>query len=343
MSRRGSIAKDRNGTWSFVVDVSTGSRRRQYRRRGFATKREAQAALTELLASLQRGTFVRPERLSVGDYLQGWMASLESSGRSRSTVSSYRHCLRLHVVPYIGEVQLQALAPVDLDRLYRHLLEGGRRIDRADGTRGLSKRTVRYIHVIVSAALKDAVAKGLLARNPAEAATPPAASATKAPEMAWWRPEELQEFLAFVEGHELAALFRVAAMTGMRRGEVVGLRWIDLDLDAARLTVRRQVTAVDNEPRWGSPKSDKGRRTIDLDDDTVAALRALEAKARWRRSDQPAGEHLGVLFARADGTPLHPDHVTTVFDRLVAHSGLRRIRLHDLRHSHAAHQFRRRC
>lgn len=333
MSRRGSIREEANGTWSLVVDVPGGAgRRRQLRRRGFTTRREAQAALVELLATLQRGTFVRPEKVRLGEYLVAWMDALETSGRSPATVSSYRHTLRLHVVPYLGDVQLQALAAVDLDRLYRRLLESGRR-NGAGG--GLSRRTVRYVHVIVSAALSDAVAKGLLSRNPAAAATPPAAAATRAPEMAWWRPEELQAFLSFVEDHELAPLFRLAAVTGMRRGELVGLSWIDVDLEAGKLTVRRQLTAVDYQVRWQSPKSERGRRTIDLDPATVEALARLEGD----RSRRPAhgSPTADLVFAQPDGSPLHPDRVSAVFDGLVARSGLRRIRLHDLRHTHAAH------
>lgn len=300
MSRRGSIRRDPGGTWSFVVDVSSGGRRRQLRRRGFRTKGAAQAALTELLATMQRGTFVKPERLTVGEYLAEWMEALEGSGRSRSTVSSYRHSLRLHVVPYVGDVPLQGIGAVDLDRLYRRLLEGGRRRG-GDAVPGLSRRTVRYVHVILSAALGDAVAKGLLARNPARAATPPAASATRGPEMAWWRPEELTSFLASIEGHELAPLFRLAAMTGMRRGEVLGLRWIDVDLAGARLTVRRQLTSVDYLVEWDSPKSDKGRRTIDLDTGTVEVLAALEARAR-----ATGDHHPGVVFTRPMGRPCTP-------------------------------------
>jgi len=330
MGRRGSVNKEGNGTWSFVVDVAGSSgRRRQLRRRGFPTRREAQAALTELLADLQRSTFVKPEKLTVGDYLQGWMDVLEFSGQAEATVSSYRHTLRLHVIPRLGEGRLQELAAVDLDNLYRHLLENGRR----NGGGGLSRRTVRYVHVIVSAALSDAVAKGLLARNPASAATPPAAGATRAPEMGWWRPEELRAFLAFVEDHELGTLLRVAAMTGMRRGEIVGLRWIDVELGAGLLTVRRQLTAVDYRLRWDSPKSDKGRRTIDLDADTTETLTGLEAETRSRR----LATDVDLVFCRPDGKPHHPDHVSASFDRLVARSGLRRIRLHDLRHTHAAH------
>ena len=329
MSRRGSIRKEQNGTWCLVVDVAgAGGGRRQVRRRGFATRREAQASLIELLASMQQGTFVKPEKLTVGAYLAEWMDSLVSSGRGPSTVSSYQNSLRLHVAPYVGEIHLQALTARDLDRLYRRLLEEGRR---TPGGGPLSKRTVRYVHTILSAALKDAVNKGLLPRNPAQAASPPSAASTKAPEMAWWRPEELKAFLAFVADDELATLIRVAAMTGMRRGEVVGLRWIDVDLPAGRLTVRRQLASVNYQVRWDSPKSEKGRRTIDLDGETLSALEQVRAAPALEANE------LGLVFPRADGMPRHPEQVSTTFDRLVARSGQPRIRMHDLRHTHAAH------
>lgn len=328
MSRRGSVRKQQNGTWGLVVDMAgTGGNRQQVRRRGFATRREAQTALTELLASMQHGTFVKPERLSVGDYLTEWMDALSSTGRGPSTVYSYQSNLRLHVVPFIGDVYLQALTALDLDRLYRQLLENGRQ-----GGGQLSPRTVRYIHTILSAALKDAVNKGLLSRNPALASSPPAAGATKAPEMSWWRPDQLKEFLKFVAEDDIGSLIRVAAMTGMRRGEVVGLRWVDVDLAAGRLTVRRQLASVNYKVRWDRPKSEKGRRTIDLDDDTLSVLE----QGREQLSALPANE-LGLVFPRADGTPRHPEQVSSTFERLVARSGLPRIRMHDLRHTHAAH------
>lgn len=321
MSRRGSVKKAPNGTWYFVVDLpSAGDQRRQVRRRGFATRGEAQAALTELLASLQQGTFVKRADLTLGQYLTDWTEALPATGRGVATVSSYRHNLRLHVVPYIGGVRLQDLGAVDLDRLYRKLLTSGRR----KGTGGLSNRTVRYVHTVLSAALSDAVAKGLLARNPAQNATPPSAKSARAPEMAWWSPAELRAFLDFAAGHALAPLFRVAGATGMRRGELLGLKWRDVDLDAARITVRRQVTSTDYVVREDEPKSERGRRVITLDPGTVNALRAVPHRSNF-------------VFTDEEGKPFHPEFVPRAFTRLALRSGLPRIRFHDLRHSHVAH------
>ena len=324
MSRRGSVRREANGTWTIVFDVpGDPARRHQHRRRGFATRTAAQVALTEGLAELQAGTFVRPDRITLRAYLESWMESLPASGRRAATVSSYRHLLRLHVVDHIGHLRLQEVSPIDLDRLYAVLRESGRR---SAGGGALSLRTVRYVHTVVSVALADAVAKGVLQRNPASAASPPSASSARAPEMAWWRPEDTSAFLAATAGSELGALFHVAAMTGMRRGELLGLRWSDVDLARARLTVLRQLTSTDYQVRIGEPKTARGRRTIDLDPNTVAVLERLKTRA--------SGQY---VFNLADGSPPHPERITRAFTRAVTDSGLPRIRLHDLRHTHAAH------
>ncbi|MEO7572194.1 MAG: tyrosine-type recombinase/integrase [Acidimicrobiales bacterium] len=322
MSRRGSIKKATNGTWWFVVDLpAADDTRRQVRRRGFATRREAQAALTEVLASLQQGTFVKRERMTLGEYLADWMEALPTSGRGIATISSYRHNLRLHVLPYAGQLRLQDLTAVDLDRLYHLLLTRGR----YNGSGGLSNRTVRYVHTVLSAALREAVGKGLLVRNPAGKATPPSAKSARPPEMAWWRPRELRAFLEFVSGHELSPLFRLAGATGMRRGELVGLRWGDVDLEGARINVRRQITSTDYIVRQDAPKSDRGLRVVTIDPGTVAILEVLDRHPN------------GQVFNDGAGNPRHPESVARIFGRVVKRSGLPRIRFDDLRHSHVAH------
>lgn len=322
MSRRGSIKKAKTGTWWFVVDLpAADDKRRQVRRRGFATRWEAQSALTGLLASLQQGTFVKRERITVGGYLTDWMESLPASGRGVATVSSYRHNLRLHVVPDLGGVQLQELTAVDLDRLYRKLLASGRK----KGTGGLSNRTVRYVHTVLSAALTDAVNKGLLVRSPAKSATPPSAKSAKAAEMVWWRPSELRAFLQFAAAHELAPMFRLAGATGMRRGELVGLRWGDVNLEGERINVRRQITSTDYIVRQDEPKSERGLRVVTLDPGTVEVLRSV-----------PRHES-GHVFVDTNGQPRHPESVARIFSRLTVRSGQPQIRFHDLRHSHVAH------
>jgi integrase len=164
-----------------------------------------------------------------------------------------------------------------LNTLYAALLADGRK-DHAGG--GLSPRTVRYIHTIIHRALKDAVKWGRLARNPADAADPPKAAAASRPESVTWSADQLRTFLEETRGsrHWTAYLllwtaYLLLATTGLRRGECLGLRWSDLDLDGARTSIRQTVIAVKHTAMLGTPKTAKGRGTVTLDSGTVAALR----------------------------------------------------------------------
>lgn len=337
---RGSIKKDASGRWYFVVDLPSGDKRRQVRRRGFLTKDDAQAELDALRGSVKAGTFVEPAKTTLAQYLTVWLDGLAVNGKRATTIDGYRRTLRAYVLDAdIGQIPLQALTAAELDRLYSHLATAGRKARReGDAPAGLSLRTVRYLHSIIGKALADAERKGLVSRNVARLASPPAASSTRAPEMTAWTPEELRTFLASVTEHHHGAMFRLAAMTGLRRGELCGLRWADVDLDASRLTVRRTITTIGHKPVAGDVKSVRSRRSIDVDAATMAALRAHRTAQLEQRMLMGAGyEDQGQVFAMPDGQPWNPDTITQAFDRLVRASGLPRIRLHDLRHTHASH------
>ena len=159
MSRAGSIKRE-GKTWYFVVDIANGAgQRRQVRKRGFATKGEARDALTSALGELQRGRYVRPQRVTVKGYLDDWLDSRTTVGLRPSTIAGYRGIVRRHVEPAIGDLFLQDLEPRDLDRLYADLLMGKRT------GRPLARRTVRYIHTVIGKALRDAVRTGLVPHN----------------------------------------------------------------------------------------------------------------------------------------------------------------------------------
>ena len=216
-----------------VADCAGGDgKRKQLKRRGFSTKKEAAAVLSELLAGVRRGTFVAPTTL--GKYLEGWLAALPASGRRPSTVNGYRGLMRHDVMPSFGSVELQSLSALHLDRLYGELLD-----------RGMAMSSVREVHVVLGKALSDAELKGYVPRNVARLATPPASSASKAPEMKFWTPAQLSVFLTAIEDTQHYPTIRLAAMSGLRRGELAGLRWTDVDLDGCSVSVRRATTG-----RW---------------------------------------------------------------------------------------------
>jgi integrase len=344
MSRRGRVWQEgrakgapalRGAPWYFVVDVAPkGAPRRQVWRGGFPTKEAAERELAELLTSMRDGTFVEPSRTTFGDYLHVWLDGLETTGRRPTTIEGYRKKISRYVLPNdITKLPLQAVTAADLDKLYASLVTSGGR-----GGRKLSLRTVRHVHTIVGKALGDAERQDLLPRNPARRAQPPSAAAARSPEAMTWTPEQLARFLADTAGHPHGVLFRVAAMTGLRRGELCGLRWSDLDLAASRLVVRHTITTVNHRIVEGTVKTAKSRRSVDLDAETVRLLAAHRASQLEERLLVGAAYHdRGLVFARPDGEPWNPDSIGQAFERAVARVDLPRIRLHDLRHSHAVH------
>lgn len=226
---------------------------------------------------------------------------------------------------------IRDIGPGQLNSLYAHLLKSGRR----NGPGGLSPKTVRYIHTIVHKSLSDALDAGLVATNVAERAKPPKPRATSPTELRFWQPDQLRQFLKFVVGHRLEAAWNLSAMTGMRRGEVLGLRWQDIDLGAQRVHVRQALVSVAYEIIVSTPKNHRAR-VIDLDSGTVDQLRLhrkdqLAEKDEWGDGYQDGD----LVFCKENGETLHPQTFTQMFERLTAKTDLPRIRLHDLRHTHA--------
>lgn len=325
-----------------VPDAMTGKRRQKIER-GFISEKAATTALRERLVDVAKGRYVEPSKQTLGEYLKGeWLPSLRNAP---STQASYRRNLEQHVIPKLGGTPLAKLTGLQLTALYRELEAGGRR-DGKPG--GLSARTVRYIHTIIGRALKDAVKHDRLLVNPADKAEPPSARESRAPEMTAWNADELRTFLDWSrdDGDDLHLAWLLSSMTGLRRGELLALRWRDVDLEAARISVRRAVGVVKEA---GKPRVEEGptksghNRVIDIDPDTVAAL----------RRHRSAGEVVALqsvrddayVVSRPDGSQWHPERFSREFVRrlercrfevaAVERTAPPTIRLHDLRHTHA--------
>jgi len=338
MSTQGSIKRDDSGKWFFVIDtVEADGKRKQLKRRGFATKKEAQSALTTVQNDLQRGTYVRPVKMRFGTYLLDWVDGLAASGRRPSTIDSYRQNIKRNVLPTLGGYDLQAVTAIDLDKLYSQLI-----------AKPLSMRTVRYVHTIIGKALSDAERKDLVVRNVARRASPPAASATHGPEMQIWTPEQLRDFLAGIEQHHHYPMITLAAMTGLRRAELCGLRWQDVDLDAATVAVRQTITVVDGKMVVGEVKTKRSKRVVNVDSDTISVLKRWRKEQLRHRLLIGAGwKNTGLVFTMPTGEGWNANTITQAFDRLQTPSKTEdakvtaarppKIRFHDLRHSHASH------
>jgi integrase len=333
--RRGSVKQTANGTWGFVVDIGPDGERKQTRRRGFPTQKAAQAALTRILGSLEQRTYVAPKRQTLATFLTDtWLPAIEHTVRP-ATFDSYRRNVRLHIAGRpIGRRQMQDVDGSDLNALYSQLLHGD------DTHRALAARSVRYVSTILHRAFKDAMKWQHVVRNPVEASDPP--KKTRAPEMQTWKAAEVSAFLTGTGAGRMSGAWCLLATTGMRRGEVLGLRWSDVDLDGARLTITRTLISTGAQRRgdpamaWGTPKTAKGRRQVALDAGTITALRAHRTRQLEERLAVGAGYvDQDLVVAMPDGQPVHPKTMSYWFTLEIKRLGLPRIRLHDLRHTHA--------
>lgn len=318
----GSVKKDEaRGTWYFVIDArSMDGRRRQVKRRGFSRKKDAEKALDELHREMTTGRGVEPTRATFGQFLEErWLPHVETDDRlAPTTRHAYRNAAR-HLIRLTGGVELQELRGDDLDRAYAQLR------DRSTSLR-------RQVHLVAHKSLRDAGRWRLVGFNAAEDATPPP---QPRPDPKAWTPSQVSTFLEHAGQDRWATLWRLAATTGMRRGELVGLCWSDFDADRQEVTVRRNVTVVDHALHFGPPKN--GRyRTIRLDPDTVAVLRAH----RRRQAEEllVLGEYRpdqDSVFTWPDGSLVHPNVISRTFKRIAQRAELPPLRLHSLRHAWA--------
>lgn len=329
--------------WAFTTYVGKGPDGRWIRqlRSGFPTRQAAEKARTELRATIDAGAYVEPSDVTLAQYLrEEWLPATAPPQVKYDTWADRRDTLERYVMPRLGGVALQELNAAHLNRLYTELLRGGRQRRAEGASAGLSPTTVRRVHTMLRKALNDAVRWGRIARNPAPLADPPpmrTVNAARRRAMRTWSQQDLRRFLEATADHPLHTLWLVAASTGLRRSEIAGLRWTDVNLRAHTLIVLQTVTvSEDGYLPEEDQKSDGSARTIHLDARVVAALRSHRAEqAAIRLEVGPAWNDQGLVFPREDGAWWNPNSLTSAFTRAVKAAGLPRIRLHDLRHTHA--------
>ena len=330
---KGSIRQRSKGSWEITIDTgrdgAAGKRLRHFESvKG--TKKDAQRRLHELLHTLEQGAYVRPSRLTVAQFLGEWLQDYARPNTAPRTCERYEEIVRVHLIPALGSFPLLALQPHHIQKYYAEALDSGRR----NGKGGLSALTVHKHHRILYESLRYGVRQGILVRNPAEAVTPPHGQSK---ELTIVGANRLQLILEAAKESPYYALFFMMAYTGVRRGEALGLRWGDIDLGKATLSVVQTLQQLHNgEYIFREPKSKHSQRQIALSPSLAIAL--WEYRLKQEQARRPLGQQLAptdLVFSHPDGRPLRPNTVSRALQEIAQSLGLYSVRLHDLRHAHA--------
>jgi integrase len=302
---------------------------RDQRTKSFARRKDAVDARSSLLADKARGTMVAASKMTLGQHLTQWLAGRRLKPRTKG---NYRDALK-PVHEQLGHIELQKLSKADVDKLVEKMLTAGRRVNQP-GT-PLAPSTVLLTLTVLTTALGDAMKQGLVLRNVAKLVDRPAQVQK---EMKTWTADQAATFLEATSGDRLAIAWGMS-MYGLRRGEVLGLRWCDIDLMKRTITILKTRSVLDGQVLEDEPKSERSKRTLPLDDDMVSKLTTLQLKQRIEAEE--AGDaygscpDCGELHVVVDelGAPVHPESYSDMFEWRVKKAGLPRIRLHDTRHT----------
>jgi len=340
---RGHVRQRGARSWELKFDLYrdpvTGKRKTRFR--SFkGTKRQAEAELTRLLAQADDGSYVDPTKTTVAEFLDRWERDWATANVSPKTLERYRGLIHKQVRPYLGQVQIQKLRPVDLNELYAKLLREGRCIRQNDEegeavSIGLSARTVGHVHRVLHRALGHAVKWAVVQQNAADHVDPPRIEAA---EIEILKDGQVAALLEKLRGRSLHLIAEFSLATGMRRGEMLALRWQDVDFAGGKVRVERSLEQTKaGGLRFKPPKTKRGRRTISVPPSTMAALRAhrKSRQERWLALGLGKLGDNALVFATWNGQSRTPNALSKDWSETMADLGLK-ITLHALRHTHAS-------
>ncbi len=331
MSIRGSVKKT-GATWAFYFSYMHNGKRKQVTKQGFAKEHLAQKALTKALASVDGGRLIGVEKQTLQIFLDSWVTDYErSKTRKATTVETTKVHIEKYIVPLLGAVKISVLDIKTIEGFLGYLLNEGRLTANSKKPEGLSPKTVRNIFGTLHRALGDAVRWGLLPFNPATNVELPK---YERPPMQIWSGEQAGEFIRYTEsrGDPYSAIWRLLLVTGLRRGELVGLRWADVDLVEGKISVAVTRVMAGNLCVSSTPKSRAGTRTLKIDPGTVTALAHL--KNEQENTAKILGRWLTDLVVTTDdGRALQPKWLYERFKSAQRGSGLPYIHLHMARHT----------
>jgi len=321
-SGEGNIYKRADGRWVGRVSVGYRNGKRSRRCVYGRTRDDVARQLRATIRASEAGSLVEAGRVTVEQFLTRWLEDTAKAKLRPKTLASYAQMARLHILPGLGRIPLQRLAPQHVQAWLS---------DRQKA--GLSPRTCEYARAILRSALAQALRWGVVSRNVAALVEPPR---TVRHEIQPLQPADARRLIEVAQTDRLSALFTVAIALGLRQGEMLGLQWDAVDLQAGALHVRKSLQRIDGKWELVEPKSSRSRRTVAMPDVVVAALKAhrvaqlqerLLAGSKWLES--------GFVFTSRAGTPIEPSNLTKAFQRLLKKAELGHVRFHDLRHTAA--------
>ncbi len=326
---KGHIRERSPGKWAIVLDLidsETGARRRKWH--SFSgTKRQAQEECARLITALKHGGYAEPSKTTLAQFLDRWIEH-EASSVSPKTLERYAELARKNIVPLLGHVTMAKLRAEAIDAAWTKALASGRR----DGKGGLAPRTVHHMRRVLIKALNQAVVWEIITKNPAALSKAPKVE-RKA--MTAYGAETTAQLLEALKETRIYIPALLAVMCGLRRGEIVALRWRSIDLDSRRMSIVETAEQTKAEVRQKETKTGRAR-VVDLSTSVVAELRrhrAAQAEEQLRLGIRP--DDNAFVVAQIDGRPIQPNSLTHEWTRILATTDLERIRFHDLRHSHA--------
>jgi integrase len=312
----GTIRQRTDGRWEAQLSLPGGKRKSVYGK----TKKEARDTLNAARKQLDAGIDLGAPSQTLAVFLESWLADTVRPRLAPKTHKTYRDLMRVHVIPTLGTTRLDKLTAQQVATLLR---------EKADA--GLSPATVGHIRSVLRNALNRAVKWNLIVRNPVVLTDPPRQERRRVVPLG---PGEARIALEAAKGHRLEALFTVALFLGLRQGEILGLRWADVDLEAGTLEVTQALQRVDGSLILKAPKTEKSRRRLTLPATVVAALRAHRDRQAFER--QAVGKHWkesGLVFTTTIGTPIDPRNALRIWQKLLADAGLPRRTFHVTRHT----------
>ncbi|MTV50048.1 tyrosine-type recombinase/integrase [Heliobacillus mobilis] len=331
----GNVYQRKDGRWEarfFHTDPATGNKKR-YNYLG-KSHEEAYNKMIAAKAQIITGNFVEPTRMTVKEWMTYWLAECIEPNVKPTTYAQYETMARVHIIPTLGSLALQKIQTSDIQLMYNAKLK-----PRADNGRSLAPRTIRHIHNVISGAFEQAIKEGKLLKNPADAVKLPK---KVKPDIRPLKLEEVRQFLKSIEDHRLYAAFLLELRLGLRRGELLGLRWQDIDFDRRILYVRQTLQRIQKPDYKGkrthlifqTPKTQRSKRPLPIPADLMIDIH--KHKLSVDQDKEIAGEkylNYDLVFCSNDGRPLDPTSFTRMFEKLLDKAGLPKTTFHSLRHT----------